>query len=159
MQCVCVWGGGVCVWYWYKSHQLRASHIKTKSKWRENKKCPGALYLKKKSDKVSQITPLNKKVNNPNYLCQVRWTIKQTCRKTKLSVLIISKISLWLLMQDTRVRSLGQEDPLEEEMALHSSTLAWRIPWREEPGRLQSMGSQRVGHDWVTSLSFSFFFS
>ena len=50
-------------------------------------------------------------------------------------------------MQDTRVRSLGWEYPLEKEMATHSSTLAWRIPWREEPGRLQSMGSQRVGHD------------
>ena len=48
---------------------------------------------------------------------------------------------------ETRVRSLGQEDPLEKEMATHSSTLVWRIPWREEPGRLQSMGSQRVGHD------------
>ena len=51
--------------------------------------------------------------------------------------------------------SLGWEDPLEKEMATHSSTLAWRIPWREEPGRLQSMGSQRVGHDWATSLSLS----
>ena len=50
-------------------------------------------------------------------------------------------------MQETWVRSLGQEDPLEKEMATHSSTLAWRIPWREESGRLQSMGSQRVRHD------------
>ena len=50
-------------------------------------------------------------------------------------------------MLETWVRSLGQEDPLEKEMATHSSILAWRIPWREEPGRLQSMGSQRVGHD------------
>ena len=50
-------------------------------------------------------------------------------------------------IQETRVRSLGREDPLEKEMATHCSTLAWRIPWREEPGRLQSMGSQRVGHD------------
>ena len=56
-------------------------------------------------------------------------------------------------MWETRVRSLGQEDPLEKEMTTHSSILAWRIPWREEPGRLQSMGSQRVGHDWGTSLS------
>ena len=45
------------------------------------------------------------------------------------------------------VRSLGQEDPLEKEMATHSSILAWRIPWTEEPGGLQSMGSQRVGHE------------
>ena len=50
-------------------------------------------------------------------------------------------------MQETWVRSLGWEDALEKEMPTHSSTLAWRIPWREEPGRLQSMGSQRVGHD------------
>ena len=51
----------------------------------------------------------------------------------------------------------GQEDPLEKEMATHSSILAWRIPWMEEPGGLQSTGSQRVRHDWVTSLSLSFF--
>ena len=50
-------------------------------------------------------------------------------------------------VQETWVRSLGQEDPLEKEMAIHSSTLAWKIPWTEEPGRLQSMGSQKVGHD------------
>ena len=50
-------------------------------------------------------------------------------------------------MQETRVRFLGREDPLEKEMEIHSSTLAWKIPWTEEPGRLQSMGSQRVGHD------------
>ena len=50
-------------------------------------------------------------------------------------------------MRETWVRSLGWEDPLEKEMATHSSTLAWRIPWRKEPGRLQSMGSQRVRHD------------
>ena len=50
-------------------------------------------------------------------------------------------------IQETRVRSLGREDPLEKEMATHSSTLAWKIPWSEKPGRLQSMGSQRVGHD------------
>ena len=50
-------------------------------------------------------------------------------------------------IQETQVQSLGQEDPLEKEMVTHSSTLAWRTPWREEPDRLQSMGSQRVGHD------------
>ena len=50
-------------------------------------------------------------------------------------------------IQDLQVQSLGQEDPLEEEMTAHSSILAWRIPWTEEPGRLQSMGSQRVGRD------------
>ena len=50
-------------------------------------------------------------------------------------------------MQETRVQSLGWEDLLEKEMATHSSILAWKIPWTEEPGRQQSMGSQRVGHD------------
>ena len=50
-------------------------------------------------------------------------------------------------MQETWVRFLGREDPLEKEMATHSSNLAWRIPWTEEPDRLQSMGSQRAGHD------------
>ena len=50
-------------------------------------------------------------------------------------------------MQETRVRSLGWEDPLEKETAAHSSILAWKIPWMAEPDRLLSMGSQRVGHD------------
>ena len=60
-------------------------------------------------------------------------------------------------MPETRVRSLDREDPLEKEMATHSSTLAWRIPWTKVPGRLQSMGLQRVRHDWVTSLHFIHF--
>ena len=50
-------------------------------------------------------------------------------------------------MQEAWDQSLGREDPLETEMATHSSTLAWKIPWTEEPGRLQSIGLQRVGHD------------
>ena len=50
-------------------------------------------------------------------------------------------------MRETRVRSLGWEDAVEKEMAAHSGILAWEIPWTEEPGRLQSMGSQRVGHE------------
>ena len=50
-------------------------------------------------------------------------------------------------MWEAQVQCLGQEDPLEKEMAIHSSTIAWKIPWTEEPGRLQSMGSQRVRHD------------
>ena len=53
-------------------------------------------------------------------------------------------------MQETQVHSLGQEDPLEKEMATHSSILAWRNPWTEEPGGLQSMGLQRVGHNLTT---------
>ena len=53
-------------------------------------------------------------------------------------------------MKETWVQFLGQEDPLEKEMATHSSILAWRIPWTEDPSRLSSMGSQRVGHDLAT---------
>ena len=61
-------------------------------------------------------------------------------------------------MQETWVRPLGQEDPLEKEMATHSIILVWKIPWMEEPGKLQSMGSQRVGHDWATNTSLCFCF-
>ena len=56
-------------------------------------------------------------------------------------------LRIHLPMQETWIQSLGQENPLEEEMATHSSILAWRISWIEEPGGLQSIGSQRVGHD------------
>ena len=58
-------------------------------------------------------------------------------------------------MWETRVQSLGWEDPLQKEIATHFSTLAWKIPWTEEPGSLQSMGSQKVGHDQATSLHFT----
>ena len=56
-------------------------------------------------------------------------------------------------MRETQVQSLGQEDPLKKEMATHSSILAWKIPWTEEAGRLQFMGSHRVGHDWSNSAA------
>ena len=58
-------------------------------------------------------------------------------------------------IRETWVQSLGREVPLEKKMAIHSSILACKIPWTEEPGRLQSVGSQRVGHDWATSLHFT----
>ena len=58
--------------------------------------------------------------------------------------LVAQRLKRLPAMRETPVQSLGRDDPLEKEMATHSSTLAWRIPWREEPGRLQSMGSQRV---------------
>ena len=60
---------------------------------------------------------------------------------------LAGKVKNLSAMQKTWVQSLDQEDPLEKEMAIHSSTIAWKIPWTEELGRLQSMGSQRVGHD------------
>ena len=68
-----------------------------------------------------------------------------------LILLYSSLVAQWVkrlpTMRETRVQSLGREDPLEKEMATHASTLAWKIPWIEKPGRLQSVGLQRVGHD------------
>ena len=61
--------------------------------------------------------------------------------------LVVQMVKRLPTMQETQVRSLGQEEPLETELATHASTLAWKIPWTKEPGRLQSMGSQRVGHN------------
>ena len=73
----------------------------------------------------------------------------------KLSQVMAKRLKCLPPMRETWVWSLGREDPLEKEMVNHSSILAWRIPWTEKPGELQSMGSQRVGHNWVTSLSLS----
>ena len=67
--------------------------------------------------------------------------------------LVAQRLKRLPAMWKTWVQSLSQEDPLEKEMAPHSSTLAWRMPWMEEPGGLQSTGSQRVRHDWATSLT------
>ena len=72
-----------------------------------------------------------------------------------LASLVAQRLKRLPARQETRVQSLGWEDPLEKEMATHSSILAWRIPWTEEPGRLQSTGSQRVRHNWATSLTHS----
>ena len=61
--------------------------------------------------------------------------------------LVAQRLKQLPAVRETWVRALGREDPLEKEMATHSSILAWRIPWTEEPGGIQSMGSQRVGHN------------
>ena len=91
-----------------------------------------------------------------------QWLETERVGKQSMSLLLQNKISslylfmaslvAWMVkhlptMQETRVQSLGQEDTLEKEMAIYSSILAWRIPWMEKPSRLQSTGSQRVGHD------------
>ena len=77
----------------------------------------------------------------------------ESCQKNLISTakgletsLVAQTVKRLPTMQETWVRSLGREDPLEKEMASHSSTLNWKIPWMEEPDRLQSMRSQRVGH-------------
>ena len=71
-------------------------------------------------------------------------TLRFWCLRTSLVAQTEKRLST---VRETWVRALGWEDPLEKEMAIHSSTVAWKIPWTEEPGRLQSMGSQRVGHN------------
>ena len=92
-----------------------------------------------------------------NDLCSFpRQTIQYHNNPSLCPDLVTQTVKHLSTMQETRVWALVWEDPLEKEMAIHSSTIAWKIPWTEEPGRLQSMGSQRVGHDWATSLSLYF---
>ena len=74
---------------------------------------------------------------------------------TSQASLVVQSIKTLPVMLETQVQSLGGKDPLEKEMPTHSSILAWRIPWTEEPSGLQSMESQRVGHDWET-ITFTF---
>ena len=71
-------------------------------------------------------------------------------QKNSRGSLVAQTVNNLPAVQETWIRSLGQEDPLEEGMAIHSSILAWRISWIEEPGRLQSMGLPRVRHHWMT---------
>ena len=91
--------------------------------------------------------------------CLQKLKIRLPNKKLKIGLLLLwtslvaQMVKRLSTMRETRVQSLGWEDPLEKEMATHSSTITWKIPWTEEPGRLQSMGSQRVGHDCVTSLT------
>ena len=77
----------------------------------------------------------------PLFLCDLALVF------TFQSFLVAQMVKHLSTMWETRVRSLGWEDPLEKEMAIHSRTIAWKIPWTEEPGRLQSTGSLRVRHD------------
>ena len=76
--------------------------------------------------------------------CWARFGDYSEQNRTSLLAQTVKRLST---MRETRVQSLSWEDPLEKEMAIHSSTISWKIPWTEEPGRLQSMGLQRVGHD------------
>ena len=85
-------------------------------------------------------------VFSPRWLFLLFQTFKSKLMETSTS-LVAQMVKRLSTMRETWVRSLGWKDPLEKEMAIHSSTNAWKIPWTEEPGRLQSMGSQRVGHD------------
>ena len=103
-------------------------------------------YFRKNSEcKELEVTACSKwRTRNISCICNVWW-----CWHASLLAQTGKRLpAIW----ETRVRSLGQEDSLEKEMATYSSTLAWKIPWTEETGMLQSTGCQRVRHDWVTSL-------
>ena len=84
-------------------------------------------------------------------------SLTEVLNRKSLTSLVAQTVKHLPTMWETQVQTLGQEDLLEKEVVTHSNILAWKIPWMEEPGRLQSMGSQRVGHDWATSLSFFHF--
>ena len=84
----------------------------------------------------------------------MKWDLKSLPRnwtKVACASLVAQLVKNLPAMQETQIWSLGQEDPLEKEMATHSSILAWRIPWTQETCGLQSMGLRRVGHNWVTN--------
>ena len=110
-----------------------------------------ALIRKTKHSNRPQIRPGQfqyKKVVNSHSGERHRFEFHNTKEKTKHLVAQMEKNLP--AMQETKVWSLGWEDPLEKRMATYSSILAWRRPWTEEPGGLQSMRSQRVGHNWAT---------
>ena len=103
--------------------------------------CLGGKYTSKKSPK------------NPHrrlYLKKKKKTLFKISPQKLWASLVAQMVKNLPTMQGTWVQFLDREDPLEKEMAIHSSILAWRILWTEEPGRLESRGSQRVGHDWAT---------
>ena len=101
------------------------------------------------------ISPVSSQLSSLTYIFSLttadlwNYNFCYTCKYIWPS-LIAQLVKYLPAMQETWVLSLDWEDPLEKEMATHSSTLAWKIPWMEEPGRLQSMGSQRVRHNWAT---------
>ena len=101
-------------------------------------------------------------LRNLNLPISALWTLNSILQVKSTRVLLSTYVAQMVkhlsTMREIRVWALGWEDPLEKEMAIHSSTIAWKIPWTEEPGRLQSMRSQRVRHDWATSFSFSLSF-
>ena len=105
------------------------------------------MYIKAKVSQSMKIF-LWKGIYNDKILALILEFTQQIFMDSSLVAQTVKRLPA---MRETRVPSLGWENPLEKEIATHSSTLAWKIPWTEEPGRLRSMGC-RVGHDWATSL-------
>ena len=86
-------------------------------------------------------------------VAQSRTRLKWLSSSSSIASLVAQMVKNLPAMQETRVQFLGQEDPLEKGMATHSSILAWTIPWTKDPGRLQSIGPQRAGHNWATNIA------
>ena len=104
------------------------------------------------TDVLSSFICCSPKLNRTHMYVSRSWVKLCYIHNSRTASLVAQTVKYLPAVWKTQVRSLGWEDPLVKELATHSSTLAWKIPWTKEPGRLQSMGSQRVGHDWVTSL-------
>ena len=101
--------------------------------------------------KGGALTTVQPRKSQNLYLYEDIWHLMMICHVLGLVAQTVKHLPT---VHETRVQSLGWED-LEKEMATHSSILAWKIPWMEKPGRLQAMGSQRVGQDWETSFHFT----
>ena len=112
-----------------------------------------AIHLKKNIQ--SAIAHVDTYMMRPGKQCSNHQSVRRKVWEKNVNYLVAQRAKRLPAMRETWVRSLHREDPLEKGMATHSSTFAWKIPRTEEPGRLQSMGSQRVGHNWVTSLTHS----
>ena len=97
---------------------------------------------------------VNEKLHEQNYSIHRNWLYLFIYLLLLGDSLVAQRVKHLPAMQEAWVWSLGWEDPLEKEIATHSSTLAWKIPRMEKPGRLQSMGSQRVGHNWLHFIAF-----
>ena len=97
---------------------------------------------------------VNEKLHEQNYSIHRNWLYLLIYLLLLGDSLVAQRVKHLPAMQEAWVWSLGWEDPLEKEIATHSSTLAWKIPRMEKPGRLQSMGSQRVGHNWLHFIAF-----
>ena len=107
----------------------------------------GPLYQWVLHPQIQSIVDLQLWMQRANHIFKF-WAIIYIIRASLVAQRLRHLPAMW----ETRLRSLGQEDPLEKEMATHSSIFAWRIPWMEEPGGLQFTGSQRAGHDWTESF-------
>ena len=118
---------------------------KQKNKSIKNVSVDGFLYYYQwleQKEIEAMLDSQRKRHLNPQFINS--WEVLETVKRASL---VAQRLKRLPPMWETWVRSLGREDPLEKEMATHSSILAWRIPWTEEPGGLQSTGSQRVAHD------------